>query len=75
MQLLGWKLLVSPKKYRSYRVGINCNVPNVLDRQFRADQPKQKWVTDVTESFKCPLIGVSSLMGRAKPASTIANRG
>ena len=49
MQLLGLKSLVRPKKYRSYRREINANVPNVLDRQFRADQPNQKWVTDVTE--------------------------
>jgi putative transposase len=49
MQLLGLKSLVRPNKYRSYRGGINSNVPNVLDRQFRADQPNQKWVTDVTE--------------------------
>ena len=25
------------------------SVPNILDRQFRADRPNSKWVTDVTE--------------------------
>mgnify|MGYP002655226153 FL=1 len=49
MQLLGLKSLVRPKKYRSYRGQFNVKVANVLDRQFRADQPNQKWVTDVTE--------------------------
>jgi putative transposase len=49
MQLLGLKSLVRPKKYRAYRGEFNANVANVLDRQFRADQPNQKWVTDVTE--------------------------
>jgi len=49
MQLLGLKSLVRPKKYRSYRGQFNADVPNVLDRQFRADRPNQKWVTDVTE--------------------------
>lgn len=49
MQLLGLKSLVRLKKYRSYRGQFNANVSNVLDRQFRADQPNQKWVTDVTE--------------------------
>lgn len=49
MQQLGLKSLVRPKKYRSYRGQFNANVPNVLDRQFQADQPNQKWVTDVTE--------------------------
>ena len=49
MQLLGLKSLVRPKKYRSYRGQFNVHVPNVLNRQFQADQPNQKWVTDVTE--------------------------
>ncbi len=49
MQLLGLKSLVRPKKYRSYRGQFNAHVSNVLDRQFQADQPNQKWVTDVTE--------------------------
>lgn len=48
MQALGLKSLVRPKKYRSYR-GQQANVPNVLARQFQAQQPNQKWVTDVTE--------------------------
>ena len=49
MQLQGLKSLVRPKKYRSYRGQFNVNVPNILDRQFRADRPNSKWVTDVTE--------------------------
>lgn len=48
MQALGLKSLVRPKKYRSYR-GQQANVPNLLDRQFQAKRPNQKWVTDVTE--------------------------
>ncbi|CAN1528429.1 Tra5 Transposase and inactivated derivatives [Burkholderiaceae bacterium] len=49
MQLLGLKSLVRPKKYRSWRGQFNVKVANVLDRQFQADRPNQKWVTDVTE--------------------------
>lgn len=49
MQVLGIKSLVRPKKYRSYRGGSNANVINVLQRQFQAAKPNQKWVTDVTE--------------------------
>ena len=49
MQLQGLKSLVRPKKYRSYRGQFNANVPNILDRQFRADRPNSRWVTDVTE--------------------------
>ncbi|MER1944877.1 IS3 family transposase [Castellaniella sp. FW104-7C03] len=48
MQALGLKSLVRPKKYRSYR-GQQANVPNILARQFQAERPNQKWVTDVTE--------------------------
>ncbi len=48
MQALGLKSLVRPKKYRSYR-GHKASVPNILDRQFQAQRPNQKWVTDVTE--------------------------
>lgn len=49
MQLLGLKSLVRPKKYRSWRGQSNVKVAIVLDRQFQADRPNQKWVTDVTE--------------------------
>ena len=49
MQLQGLKSLVRPKKYRSYRGQFNENIPNILDRQYRADRPNSKWVTDVTE--------------------------
>ena len=48
MQAMGLKSLVRPKKYRSYR-GQQAKIPNVLARQFQAQQPNQKWVTDVTE--------------------------
>ncbi|MGB7399518.1 MAG: IS3 family transposase [Castellaniella sp.] len=48
MQVLGLKSLVRPKKYRSYK-GQQAKVPNILSRQFQAQQPNQKWVTDVTE--------------------------
>jgi putative transposase len=49
MGVLGLKSLVRPKKYRSYRGESNVRVPNLLDRQFQALKPNQKWVTDVTE--------------------------
>ena len=48
MRILGLKSLVRPKKYRSYR-GQQADVPNILSRQFQAERPNQKWVTDVTE--------------------------
>jgi transposase InsO family protein len=48
MNGLGLKSLVRPKKYRSYR-GVYAASPNLLNRQFAAAQPNEKWVTDVTE--------------------------
>jgi transposase InsO family protein len=49
MEELGLKCTVRPKKYRVYRGPMGEVSPNTLDRQFEAEQPNQKWVTDVTE--------------------------
>jgi transposase InsO family protein len=49
MQELGLKSVVRRKKYCSYRGTLSAEVPNQLARQFQADRPNQKWVTDVTE--------------------------
>lgn len=40
---------VRMKKYRSYKGEIGRIAPNLLQRDFRAERPNQKWVTDVTE--------------------------
>ncbi|MEN9656721.1 MAG: hypothetical protein RL571_186 [Pseudomonadota bacterium] len=49
MQELGLRSCVRPKKYRSYKGECGKVAPNILPRQFSADKPNQKWVTDVTE--------------------------
>lgn len=49
MNQVGIKCLVRMKKYKSYRGNAGKVAPNVLDRNFKADKPNQKWVTDVTE--------------------------
>lgn len=49
MQAMGLKSLVRLKKYRAYRGPEGQTAPNRLARQFRAERPNQKWVTDVTE--------------------------
>jgi putative transposase len=49
MGLLGLKSCVRIKKYRAYQGEVGQIAPNILERQFRAEQPNQKWVTDVTE--------------------------
>lgn len=40
---------VRVKKYRSYKGSFGKIAPNLLSRNFQADRPRQKWVTDVTE--------------------------
>lgn len=49
MKELHLKSMVRMKRYRSYRGEIGQIAPNVLDRNFTADKPNHKWVTDVTE--------------------------
>lgn len=46
---LGLKSLVRPKKYKSYKADAMEASENVLQRDFEADRPNEKWVTDVTE--------------------------
>lgn len=43
------KCQVRIRKYRSYKGEVGKVAPNVLQRNFKADRPNQKWVTDVTE--------------------------
>ncbi|MEX3935789.1 IS3 family transposase [Paraburkholderia phymatum] len=43
------KSCVRVKKYRAYRGQIGHVAPNVLERNFAAQRPNEKWVTDVTE--------------------------
>ena len=46
---MGLKSLVRMKKYRSYRGNVGKIAPNILERNFHASKPNEKWVTDVTE--------------------------
>ena len=49
MKELGLVCRVRMKKYRSYKGEVGKIVPNLLNRNFHAEKPNQKWVTDVTE--------------------------
>ena len=49
MKELGHICHVRIKKYRSYKGDVGKIAPNLLNRDFHADRPNQKWVTDVTE--------------------------
>lgn len=43
MAQLNLKSIVRPKKYRSYRGDIGKSAPNVLERDFSATKPDEKW--------------------------------
>jgi len=49
MRALGLKSMVRVRKYKSYRGEVGEIAPNILNRNFRADKPNVKWVTDMTE--------------------------
>ena len=49
MKKLNMVCKVRMKKYHSYKGEVGKIAPNLLERDFKADAPNQKWVTDVTE--------------------------
>lgn len=49
MNELGLKSKVRTKRYKSYRGNVGKIAENTLNRDFSAQQPNKKWVTDVTE--------------------------
>lgn len=49
MNKCGLKCCVRVRKYRSYKGTIGKVAPNLLQRNFNAEKPNEKWVTDVTE--------------------------
>lgn len=49
MRVCGIKCLVRLKKYRSYKGEVGRVASNLLKRNFKANRPNEKWVTDLTE--------------------------
>ena len=49
MKTLNLKSIIRVKRYRSYRGEIGRTAPNILERNFKTNQPNRKWATDVTE--------------------------
>lgn len=49
MNICGLKCKVRAKKYRSYKGDVGLTAPNIINRNFKAEKPNQKWATDVTE--------------------------
>ncbi|MCI8617013.1 MAG: IS3 family transposase [Clostridia bacterium] len=44
-----YKCFVSTQKYKSYKGEVGKICDNLLNREFEAEKPNEKWVTDVTE--------------------------
>ena len=44
---------IKRKKYSSYKGEISPEVENIIKRDFQADKPNSKWLTDITE-FRIP---------------------
>lgn len=49
MRQCGLKCQIRRVRYKSYRGEVGKTAPNVLKRDFNAEKPNQKWVTDVTQ--------------------------
>lgn len=51
------------KKYNSYKGEISPAVPNLINRDFQAEKPNQKWLTDITEfSIKAGKVYLSPII-------------
>ncbi|MFU0833426.1 MAG: hypothetical protein ACFWUC_10900 [Oscillospiraceae bacterium] len=57
------------RKYCSYKGEISPEVPNVIQRNFRADKPNQKWLTDY--SFRSRLSLPMAKLDRSNPEGRI----
>lgn len=54
---------VRQRKYSSYQGEISPEVANVLNRNFHADKPNEKWLTDITEfSLPCGKVYLSPII-------------
>ena len=78
MKELGLLCRVRIKKYRSYKGEVGKIAPNHLERNFYAEKPNQKWVTDVTEfrvfGQKLYLSPILDLYSRDIVSYTISDR-
>lgn len=78
MNELGLICRVRMKKYRSYKGEVGKVAPNLLQRDFHAEKPNQKWVTDVTEFHlfgqKLYLSPILDLYSRDLVSYTISDR-
>jgi transposase InsO family protein len=66
------------KKYQSYKGEVGETAPNLLNRNFKATRPNEKWATDVTEfslfGKKLYLSAIIDLYDRSIIAYTLYDR-
>lgn len=78
MKELGLVCRVRMKRYKSYKGEVGKIAPNLLERDFAAQAPNQKWVTDVTEfhlfGHKLYLSPILDLCSRDIVSYTISDR-
>lgn len=78
MKSMGLVCRVRMKKYQSYKGEVGKVAPNLLERNFHAEHPNQKWVTDVTEfslfGQKLYLSPILDLCSRDLVSFTIVDR-
>jgi len=78
MGKLGLQSFQRQKKYKSYRGSVGETAPNVLERDFEATGPNQKWATDISEfkvgSEKLYLSPIKDLFNGEIVAYTVGRR-
>ena len=78
MRELGLICRVRMKRYASYKGEVGIVAPNLIGRNFEAEMPNQKWVTDVTEFHlfgqKLYLSPILDLYSRDIVSYTISDR-
>jgi transposase InsO family protein len=78
MKELDLKCMVRAKKYQSFKGEVGEAAPNILNRDFEAIRPNEKWATDVTEfslfGKKLYLSAIIDLYDRSIIAYTIFDR-
>ncbi len=63
MKILNLKCMVRLKKYKSYKGEVGRIADNILKRDFKADKPNLKWVTDITEfNLFCQKVYLSPIL-------------
>ncbi len=73
MKELGLKCMVRMKKYKSYKGAVGKIASNILDSNFTAQAPNEKWVTDISEDFFRLLNCIHFRCSKAEKATNLTN--